>query len=202
MPRVSTDQLVARRHQILDGARGCFARHGYEAATVRRLERATGLSRGAIFHHFRDKDALFLAVAEQDAARIADVVAEHGLVQVMRELLDAPERADRAWSGTYLEVARRERTDPVFRDRWRTHAAALTAATRARLRRQAAAGTLRDDLPVEVLARYLELVLEGLVSHLAVSGPENRALGRPADGELRAVLDLVERSVRGAGRPR
>ena len=34
---------------------------------MRRLEEATGLSRGAIFHHFRDKDALFLALAEQDA---------------------------------------------------------------------------------------------------------------------------------------
>ena len=45
-------------------ARGFFARFGYEGATVRRLEEATGLSRGAIFHHFRDKDSLFLAVAE------------------------------------------------------------------------------------------------------------------------------------------
>ena len=51
-----------------------------------------GLSRGAIFHHYRDKDALFLALAEQDAERMADVVAEQGLVQVMRELLADPGR--------------------------------------------------------------------------------------------------------------
>ncbi|MGB9377382.1 MAG: helix-turn-helix domain-containing protein, partial [Mycobacteriales bacterium] len=61
MPRVSQDHLDARRRQILDAARACFARHGYEGATVRRLEEEAGLSRGAIFHHFRDKDALFLA---------------------------------------------------------------------------------------------------------------------------------------------
>src|SRR3982751_4778182 len=76
MPRVSQDHLDARRRQILDGARSCFARHGYEGATVRRLEEATGLSRGAIFHHFRDKESLFLALAEDDALRMADVVAE------------------------------------------------------------------------------------------------------------------------------
>src|SRR5690606_41956869 len=87
MPRVSQDHLDARRRQILDGARSCFARHGYEGATVRRLEEATGLSRGAIFHHFKDKESLFLALAEDDAARMADVVAEQGLVQVMRDLL-------------------------------------------------------------------------------------------------------------------
>jgi AcrR family transcriptional regulator len=187
VPRVSTDELAARRQRILDGARACFARHGYEGATVRRLEQSTGLSRGAIFHHFRDKEALFLALAEQDTQRMADVVAEQGLVQVMRELLASPAAIDVGWTGTFLEIARRGRTDPEFRARWRSHAEALTAATRARLERQARAGTLRDDIPVPVLARYLELVLEGLVSHLAT--------GQPAD-DLEGVLDLVEGAVR------
>ncbi|GAA4679745.1 TetR/AcrR family transcriptional regulator [Pseudonocardia yuanmonensis] len=198
MPRVSTDQLAARRQHILDGARRCFAAHGYEGATVRRLEQSTGLSRGAIFHYFRDKDALFLALAEQDARRMADVVAEQGLVQVMRDLLEtargegtdgveADGASDRSWLGTRLEVSRRLRTDPDFRERWQAHSAELTAATRERLERQAAAGALRDDVPVPVLAQYLELVLEGLVSHLA--------MGLPADA-LDGVLDLVEQSVR------
>lgn len=186
VPRVSTDRLAARRQEILDGARRCFARHGYEGATVRRLEQDTGLSRGAIFHHFRDKDALFLAVAEQDAGRIADVVAEQGLVQVMRELLSAGPRED-SWAGTYLEALRRSRTDPGFRDRWAAQSGGLTAATRARLERQARSGALRDDVPVAVLARYLELVLEGLVSHLA-QDPDAR--------DLDAVLDVVESAVR------
>jgi AcrR family transcriptional regulator len=186
VPRVSQDHLDARRRQILDGARVCFARHGYEGATVRRLEEETGLSRGAIFHHFRDKESLFLALARDDAQRMADVVAEQGLVQVMRELLGRP-GADGDWLGTRLEVSRRLRTDPEFRGRWAEQSRALTEATRQRLRRQADAGKLRDDLPVEVLARYLELVLEGLVSHLA--------MGLPAD-DLEPVLDVVEDSVR------
>ncbi|SHG67758.1 TetR/AcrR family transcriptional regulator [Streptoalloteichus hindustanus] len=191
MPRVSQDHLDARRRQILDGARSCFARFGYEGATVRRLEEATGLSRGAIFHHFRDKETLFLALAEDDARRMADVVAEQGLVQVMRNLL--AERADTVgehpaeWLGTRLEVSRRLRTDPDFRARWAERSEQLTAATRARLERQRDAGKLRDDVDVTVLTAFLELVLEGLVSHLA--------MGLPAD-DLDVVLDLVEESVR------
>lgn len=185
MPRVSQDHLDARRRQILAGARLCFARYGYEGATVRRLEEATELSRGAIFHHFKDKDSLFLALARDEAQRMADVVAEQGLVQVMRDLLTEPEQND--WLGTRLEVSRRLRTDPEFRERWAEQSRALTEATRDRLRRQADAGKLRDDVPVEVLARYLELALEGLVSHLA--------MGRPAD-DLEPVLDVVEYSVR------
>ena len=175
----------------MDGSRACFARYGYEGATVRRLEEATGLSRGAIFHHFRDKESLFLALAEDDAHRMAEVVAEQGLVQVMRDLLAQRHKPDQEqpadWLGTRLEVSRRLRTDPDFRARWAERSEQLTAATRARLRRQRAAGKLRDDVPVDVLAGYLELVLEGVVSHLA--------MGLPAD-DLEPVLDLVEESVR------
>lgn len=187
MPRVSTDRLAARRQEILDGARACFARYGYEGATVRLLEQTIGISRGAIFHHYRDKDALFLALAEQDAIRMADVVAEQGLVQVMRDLVASPTADELSWLGTRLEVSRRLRTDPEFRTRWSAHSAALTRAIRGRLERQAAAGALRDDVPVPVLARYVELVFEGLVSHLA--------MGLPAD-DLGPVLDLVEAGLR------
>lgn len=188
MPRVSQDQLDARRHEILAAARECFARHGYEGATVRRLEEATGLSRGAIFHHFRDKESLFLAVAEDDAAAMVETVARNGLVQVMRDLLERAKLPETAgWLGTQLEVSRRLRTDPGFAQRWAERSAAIAEATRERLRRQREAGVLRDDMPIEVLARFLELAYDGLVRHLA--------MGRPAD-DLEPVLDLVEEAVR------
>jgi TetR/AcrR family transcriptional regulator, transcriptional repressor of aconitase len=196
VPRVSQDQLDARRQEILSGARACFARYGYEGATVRRLEEQTGLSRGAIFHHFRDKESLFLAVAEDDAAAMVATVARNGLVQVMRDLLDraAPTgppdhgEADVAgWLGTQLEVSRRLRTDPAFAKRWAARSDAIAAATRDRLVRQTKAGVLRTDIPVAVLAQFLELAYDGLVLHLA--------MGRPTD-ELTRVLDLIEAAVR------
>lgn len=188
VPRVSQNHLDSRRRQILDAARGCFARHGYEGATVRRLEEATGLSRGAIFHHFVDKESLFLALAREDSRRMAEVVAEDGLVQVMRDVVDgggAPGSAD--WLTTRLEVIRKLRTDPEFRSRWAEQSEELSAATRQRLSRQRDAGKVRDDVPVEVLGGYLELVLEGVLAHLA--------RGLPAD-DLAPVLDLVESTVR------
>jgi AcrR family transcriptional regulator len=188
---VSQVQLDARRQEILTAARAAFARYGYEGATVRRLEEQTGLSRGAIFHHFRDKDSLFLAVAEDDAAAMVETVARNGLVQVMRDLLDqasSPETT--GWLGSQLEVSRRLRTDPAFAKRWAERSAAVAEATRSRLRRQREAGVLRDDVPIDVLARYLELAYDGLVLHLA--------MGRPAD-DLGPVLDLIEEAVRRAG---
>ena len=186
MPRVSDARLTARRGEILEGARRAFAQHGYEGATVKILECETGLSRGAIFHHFRDKEALFLALAEDDAARTAEVVERAGLVQVMRDLHDK----DAGWLGVQLEVRRRLRTDPDFAASWAERQAAITAATTARLERQRDAGVVRSDVPVALLADFLRLVLDGLLS--------SRAAGLPSE-HLDGVLDLVEDAVR---RPR
>jgi AcrR family transcriptional regulator len=183
VPKVSDEQLAARRAEILEAARRAFARHGYEGATVKVLEAETGLSRGAIFHHFKDKDALFLALAEDDAAQMAETVAAHGLVQVMRDLQDK----DAGWLGVQLEVRRRLRTDPGFARKWAEHQNAVADATTARLQRQRQAGVVRDDVPLPILVDFLRLALDGLVSGLASGMPTHHLPG---------VLDLVEDAVR------
>lgn len=185
MPRVTDDHLAARRRQILDGARRCFAEYGYDKATVRRLEQTIGLSRGAIFHHFKDKDTLFFELAHEDAERMAEVASREGLVQVMRDMLAAPEQFD--WLATRLEIARKLRNDPAFHKGWADRSAELATATAERLRMQEQAGRLRSDVPSGVLQTYLDLVLDGLVARLA-SGDDPE--------KLSAVLDLVEASVR------
>ena len=183
MPKVSAERLEATRRRVLDGARQAFAAHGYEGATVKVLEETTGLSRGAIFHHFPDKDALFLALAQEDAEEVAAVVDDAGLVEAMRLLKDK----DAGWLGVQLEVTRRLRTDPDFRSGWERHLRGIARATQARLARQRDAGVVRRDVPVETLAAYLALVYDGLVAHLATGMPV---------AHLDGVLDLVEQAVR------
>jgi TetR/AcrR family transcriptional regulator, transcriptional repressor of aconitase len=183
VPKVSAERLEATRRRVLEGARQAFAAHGYEGATVRVLEETTGLSRGAIFHHFLDKDALFLALAQEDTEEIAAVVDEAGLVEAMRHLKDK----DAGWLGVQLEVSRRLRTDPDFRAGWERHLRGIARATRARLARQRDAGVVRRDVPVETLAAFLALVYDGLVAHLATGMPV---------AHLDGVLDLVEQAVR------
>ena len=95
MPKVTQEHLDARRTQILDGARRAFAEHGYEGATVARLEEATGLSRGAIFHYFGNKQDLFVALAWDLNTRLGDILLERGLADAVRALaLDTPLRTE------------------------------------------------------------------------------------------------------------
>ena len=112
MPKISDERKAERREQILAAARSCFAEHGYEGATVARLEHATGLSRGAIFNYFASKEELFIELAVEDTRELSDLWVQDGLEAVVQHVL----ALDPAWLGVYLELIRRVRTDRDFRD--------------------------------------------------------------------------------------
>ena len=115
MPKVSQEHLEARRTQILDGARRCFARDGYDGATVPRLEAEIGLSHGAIFNYFPSKLDLFVALAQQDHARFHEIWHAEGFAALARHIAGA----DPAWLSVYLELHRRLYTDPALAKKWR-----------------------------------------------------------------------------------
>lgn len=58
------------RQKILDSAMALFRERGYEAATLRDIARAAGLSTGALFANFNDKTEIFLTVIEEENARV------------------------------------------------------------------------------------------------------------------------------------
>ena len=55
---------LANREAILEAARKCFLKLGYDAVTVRDVIRMTGLAAGTFYNYFPDKDTLFRAVLE------------------------------------------------------------------------------------------------------------------------------------------
>ncbi len=57
-------QSEQTRQQIIDVASRLFARSGFHGTSMADLTGATGLTKGAFYHHFESKDALFFAVVE------------------------------------------------------------------------------------------------------------------------------------------
>jgi len=156
MPKVTEEHKEARREQILAGAQRAFAQHGYEGATVARLEEETGLSRGAIFNYFESKEALFIALARRSSDRFVEIWLEHGY----RALLDAIGHEDPAWLSVQAEATRRVRTDEKFREqlaRVEEDMQPEREARYARLRELA-----RDDVPIEVIASFLGMLANGV----------------------------------------
>jgi AcrR family transcriptional regulator len=77
-PQVSSgvrQQGKARsRQRLLDAARRLFMERGYEAATVRDIAAAAGLSTGAVFASFSDKADLFRQVMDVDGRAEVDAM--------------------------------------------------------------------------------------------------------------------------------
>jgi AcrR family transcriptional regulator len=166
VPKVSREHLEARREQILDGARRAFSDHGYEGATVARLEAATGLSRGAIFHYFGSKQDLFVELAWDLNRRLGDILLERGLDDTVRAIArESPE-----WLGVLIEAQAKLRHDPEFVKKMEAREAESSRMLDWFEQRQAE-GALRADIPSVELGRYATAVINGLALRIVGDDP-------------------------------
>ncbi|MFD1540246.1 TetR/AcrR family transcriptional regulator [Nonomuraea guangzhouensis] len=67
---LKAERGAATRDQLLAIATRLFAEHGYEGTSIEAVLQESGLSRGALYHHYAGKDALFEAVLEAKEAAI------------------------------------------------------------------------------------------------------------------------------------
>jgi len=88
----------ATRRAVLDAARSLFGRQGYAQTSVDEIADAARVTKGAVYHHFAGKEALFRAVyaeVEADAqarairAGAAEMPAIDRIVAMMNGYLDA-----------------------------------------------------------------------------------------------------------------
>ncbi len=95
-----SDRGQATRAHILQVATELFAAQGYEATSIEVVLKASGVSRGALYHHFANKEALFTAVLESVEAHVAKQVS--AAAAGASNPLDALRAGCAAW----LELAR------------------------------------------------------------------------------------------------
>ncbi|HXR29059.1 MAG TPA: TetR/AcrR family transcriptional regulator [Solirubrobacteraceae bacterium] len=69
------EQSEATRAALLETARRLFAERGYAAVGTEEIVRATGVTRGALYHHFAGKEALFQAVYEEVEQQLVQQIA-------------------------------------------------------------------------------------------------------------------------------
>src|SRR5580658_5851521 len=70
-------QGEATRSDLLGAARELFGERGYGATSVEEIVARAGVTKGALYHHFSDKESLFKAVFEQVEREVSDqAVAE------------------------------------------------------------------------------------------------------------------------------
>jgi AcrR family transcriptional regulator len=164
---------AANRQRLLDAALGVFSERGYYGATIEEIVEESGLSNGALYYNFRNKEDLFLALFDQRIeARIAAVERTFGsgtasesegetqvrtaAMQGVRDLDDPKE-----WAMFFEFVAHAGRT-PAFRREFRKRSRRLRAAFTRAIESQTAALGTELSLPADQAAVAVAALTHGL----------------------------------------
>jgi AcrR family transcriptional regulator len=82
------EQAEATRAKLVRVSRDLFAKRGYAGVGTEEIVRRAKVTRGALYHHFRDKKDLFRAVHEQFERELVESLGERiSGIQDARELL-------------------------------------------------------------------------------------------------------------------
>ncbi|GDY30839.1 TetR/AcrR family transcriptional regulator [Gandjariella thermophila] len=205
MRRRQEERSQATRAALVGHARRLFAERGYAAVPADEVVAAAGVTRGALYHHYGDKQGLFRAVFEEIEREVTEqvaeaIVGEDDLWQVMLRglaaFLDACERP---------EVVRIGLTDAPAVLGWQTwreieaeHGLGLIIAL---LERAINEGVIAPQ-PVPVLA---QIVLGALIeAALLIAAAEDRQAARAAaERSVQTLVSglLVDSAARGAEAP-
>ncbi|MFN8036420.1 MAG: TetR/AcrR family transcriptional regulator [Acidimicrobiia bacterium] len=109
----TTNPPTTAPERMLEAAQLCFSRFGFQKTSMEDIAREAGVSRGSIYRHFPDKEALYRAVAADQA--------RHYLGELRRRTARLPSLTDQLVEAAQLTVtflqdnplnAAMQRTDP------------------------------------------------------------------------------------------
>jgi AcrR family transcriptional regulator len=78
-----------RRREIVEATLKLIPEHGFHGTTVSRIAGKAGLSRGALYHHFANREAVLFAAFELLAERASPWISASSSSDAYRRLLDA-----------------------------------------------------------------------------------------------------------------
>lgn len=86
-------RLENGRRDLMDIAIDCFARYGYQGASIDRIAKAAGLTKGAIYYHFKDKEELLFAAVKNRVGQferrvISDIGTVKDAIAALRHVTD------------------------------------------------------------------------------------------------------------------
>ncbi|MBS0357227.1 MAG: TetR family transcriptional regulator [Proteobacteria bacterium] len=181
MVRKTKEEAELTRRHILDAARRVFLECGVARTTLEKVAAAAGVTRGAVYWHFRNKTDLFFAMREQAILPFvdrmifdeADVDPLQGIERALGEMIHIMEDEPETRETIEILSFKCEYVDEFSGLRQRTQGqleflAGLTAA----YQRAAAKGLLRAGLDPTIVAQDTFVFVGGLIKHWLCSEPD------------------------------
>jgi AcrR family transcriptional regulator len=102
--RSQGERTDATRAALIAAARALFETQGFAATSTPEIVAAAQVTRGALYHHFADKTALFHAACQQVAQEVADEIEQR--TRQSRKPLSALANGARAYFAAMAEAGR------------------------------------------------------------------------------------------------
>ncbi len=168
------------RHALITAARALFATEGFQATLTEEIVRNAGLTRGALYHHFRDKEDLFYAVFEEVADEVEQSLVHRSagpnptnaweLFQANSEVhLDAATK-----NAAYRQIVLIDGPAVLGWEAWSARRGGPLAKIAEYLRDAEREGAL-EPLPAEAMAHLLGAIGTGAVMYVAQADDHVRA---------------------------
>jgi AcrR family transcriptional regulator len=170
MPRLGTAEKEQRRQRIIDAAWRCVARGGYRNLSVDDVCAEAGLSKGAFYTYFEQKQDLLVALLEDDAADLGELVSDAagrvgGIEQIRRFVAVLVDRgADTAAVQLRADLWAEIASDEFLRARFLEAMQQRRARLAVLVEEAVAAGQL-VDVPANAMAAVFLALGDGLMLH-------------------------------------
>lgn len=181
----------AQRERILAAAQSCFVESGFHAASMATIAQTAGMSPGLIYRYFENKNAIILAIIEQQLTvargRIRDLHSSKNLSRRIVDYFEEQEPQDEHSMSyaLYLEISAQATRDPQIAEALRRYDVAVSSELGDWLRRSM--GERGLDLSNNVISTRA-LMLLSLIEGLKLRGAREPELDRRM---LRNTLDDI-----------
>ncbi len=76
MARKTKEGALKTKKKIIDSAKNIFYEKGFRDTTIDDIAKAIGLSRGAVYWHFKSKEEIFISIYDEFMSRLDSIVGE------------------------------------------------------------------------------------------------------------------------------
>lgn len=197
MPKVVPEYKEHARKRILEAAYAEFTQRGYRKTTISDIAQRMGVSKGAVYQYFENKEALIGAVGDSFVERAImeefSSSRKEGLIEITEGVLERTLNSMPSWFPTlicdFLSEAHRDK-NAMKQVKQIDHK--IVAAVSGFWEDRKKAGEIPSDVNTERVARGLVALQLGLMALVSTGLPRSQA--------IEIWTDMVRRLGRGLGR--
>ncbi len=168
-PLTRAEKREAQALRILDAAKTCFVRSGFQGASMHEICREAGMSPGALYRYFPSKESIIEAIAAKershDAELLTESLAHPDIVEALVNsvMTQIRVRHETRMAPLFTEIRAEALRNPAVLESCECSMRQFREMIFRRVSTAVAEGKIRPTVPVETLLPVMVAIGEGLV---------------------------------------